>query len=411
MNLVNYDIIHLIPFDIGASFEKFQTENSSFNKYVESLTKMLTEQQMIISSSLKKDGSILYKLTSDIECLIYNYGVGVFIIRDNNVDEYKYCWDSNEGFSKDLAFNYYYIRKRQQSNILKDCSDDMFNLKYLRRIRKFMRVAWEQIKLKTRNYSSNSEYKKLGFSYVLTIYLLRLDSRWSNNFEDTPSLQKQVKLLMNPYSLYDVLDLTKSEGIKRKISNINEVGELEEIKLDGSIICSSWSGVIILTKNEDIIDKVLSIQSKIQSVWFLFDCLMDNIKNKSYTRMELEEHRSLIQLINVDIKNIVSANMHTSDIKIIESFIKTSNFNVISEKLETLLNTIINIEEVKIDKKKTKYALITEMLLVFITLINIYEPLKDIVENGITEKGIIVLVTLFIILITIIFFTIRKGNK
>src|SRR5690606_8451735 len=246
------------------------------------------------------------------------------------------------------------------------------------------------IKLKTRNYSSNSEYKKLGFSYVLTIYLLRLDSRWSNNFEDTPSLQKQVKLLMNPYSLYDVLDLTKSEGIKRKISNINEVGELEEIKLDGSIICSSWSGVIILTKNEDIIDKVLSIQSKIQSVWFLFDCLMDNIKNKSYTRMELEEHRSLIQLINVDIKNIVSANMHTSDIKIIESFIKTSNFNVISEKLETLLNTIINIEEVKIDKKKTKYALITEMLLVFITLISIYEPLKDIVENGITEKGIIV---------------------
>ena len=176
-------------------------------------------------------------------------------------------------------------------------------------------------------------------------------------------------------------------------------------------VIASWSAVAVLNGDESALSKIIDYEINLQAAWFLYDCMIDNLKHENLSAVELQNYKSIYTGVNLEVDNIISANMSTCDINFMNLIKDTSGIELIKQKLDLLLNNKIALENAKSAEKQKVYGIITEILLVIFTLVSIYEPILNVINRKISHNDIIVLIVMGIALAISSFFIIRKEKS
>ena len=388
-------LIHVIPFDIGYSFmdymnNKQQTKEDFCNKIK---TMCWVKGYNYLESHLKnclcvvqfKNEENMYK------CYLLTYGVGVFVLENKLISD---TTEADNYFEEYDAAKLYYRKKKEQKELLEN-----MNLPITQDMSCIMQAVWEAVKKPMRPYSANINYKHHGMSYVLTIY-------------DIKQIEEpDIKLLMNPDVMCNILDCSKWSIIKEALCEDRNI-QFSSVEYGGEYkVAASWSAVAIIGNhsNKDI-ETVVNYEINLQAAWFLFDCLIDNVRESVINVVDLQNEKSIFTCVDLDISNIISANMKSSEKDYMQIIYDTSGINVLKQKLELLLQNKIAIAEAKLAEKQKVYGIITEILLVVFTLVSIYEPIQNLIEKNIKKSDIIVLSIMLIALLCSAFFIVRKEK-
>ena len=386
--MLAYKIIHIAPFDIGCSFFDYeQSIDQSKKELIKSLGKKCEEIGFIIIPNNNRNYLLVVKLNEYVSCYLLECGVGVFVLRNLELTDLTAI---NRKFDNNLICQIYYRKKIEQQSIL-DANDIRLNV-----IHKFMEIVWQSMRRKDRPYSASVKYKHRGLSYILSVYHI-IDNKQSLNKTNETSLD----ILMNPSAISKIADSSQWDSIKEKLPlHINRGYDFVEYNND-SKVAASWSAVAVVEEKEtDCINEIIEYEIILQASWFLFDCIIDNIKKNILSNLSLQREKSLITNVYLEISTILSANMNSNKKNTYELIYKTSGFDSLKNKLFLLLENRIAIARAKISERQGIYGIITEILLVLFTLVSIFEPLKKLILGTIESVDIIVggiMIVVFII--------------
>lgn len=203
----------------------------------------------------------------------------------------------------------------------------------------------------------------------------------------------------------------KWQDIKKKISHYQPQGYNTELYNEKSSVMASWSSVGVLgSDTTEAITKVIDYEVGLQSCWFLYDAIADNLKNAYLSSLDLQRCKNIATNVFLEISGNLSANVSTNEknaMKIIEA---TSGLKTIKEKSEQMLKNMIDIEETKTNITHSINGIVTEILLALFALIQIYEPIKNLIRGKFTETDAIVVFILVLALLTCSFFIIKKEK-
>lgn len=385
---MDWSITNLVPFDIGQSFLAYESSNLREKEVlINAITDICNDMQFEIIDSDISSCFLAVKLNCNISCYLLEYGIGVFVLenfRDKDINLVK------DEFDNEIPCVIYYCKQKARELILKKPNDE------IKIIREFMKMIWNLIGENERKYSASEKYKNNGLSYVLAIYhIVGLDDGIIKDKD------LNIDILMNPSIISKVCGREHWKMIKNSISN-HEFKGYNAVEYNAtSVIASSWSAVAVIEDEEtEAIKRVIDYEIELQASWFLFDCLIDNIKKNDLSNLDLQKEKSLATNVSLDISVILGANMSMSEKNAFESIYSTTGFEALRDKLFLLLENRIAIEEAKISEKQVKYGIITEMLLLMFTLVSIYDPLRNLANGSLQDKDIIVgciLIVLFIV--------------
>lgn len=259
----------------------------------------------------------------------------------------------------------------------------------------FMQLVWKSVDKKIRPYSSNESYKHNGLSYILSIYHIIDDSNTFNNPECN-----ELSLLMNPSILSNILVEEQWTAIGKKIESYSKKEYFIKDYNDSTKIAASWSAVAVIEPHKsNVINKIVAYEVMLQASWFLFDCIIDNIKNTQMTNIALQKEKSLASNMSLEVSNILSANISTNEKNALDIIYSTSGFDTLKEKLFLLLENRIAIEEARINHRQGIYGIISEILLVLFTLVSIYDPIKNLANGTLSTTDIIIGIIMLIVLV------------
>ncbi len=386
--MLSYKIVHIAPFDIGCSFIDYEHSiDQSKNELINSLKKLSEEQDFVIVPNNNRNYLLVVKLNEFVTCYLLECGVGVFVLRNLEITDLTAI---NNKFDNNMICQIYYRKKIEQQSIL-DENDIRLNV-----IHKFMEIVWQSMKRKDRPYSASVNYKYRGLSYILSVYHI-IDNEQSLNKTNGTSLD----ILMNPSAISKIADSSQWDSIKEKLPfHVNRGYNFIEYDND-SKVAASWSAVAVIEEKEtDSINEIIEYEIILQASWFLFDCIIDNIKKNILSNLDLQREKSLITNVHLDISTILSANMNSNKKNTYELIYKTSGFDSLKNKLFLLLENRIAIARAKISERQGIYGIITEILLVLFTLVSIFEPFKKLILGTIESVDIIVgiiMIAVFII--------------
>ena len=380
------EIIHLAPFDIGCSFFDFEYQKKS-NKdiFITKLSVLCQQHNYEIINTENKNFLFYVRISNIISCYFLECGVGVFVFRNLNLPNLT---DIQDTFKDNFECALYYQKKVEQNSILEQLHKSVL-------VKEFMSDIWKAVDKNIRPYSACENYKHHGLSYVLSIYHI---------IDETKELfnegNKSIDLLMNPSILSQICDESQWTSITDKIKKYNNKGYTSLEYTDSTNIAASWSAVAVIDEKEGtIINRIVDYEIVLQASWFLFDCLIDNIKNSHLSNLDLQKEKSLATNVSLEISSILSANMSSSEKKSLESIYTTSGFETLKDKLFLLLENRIAIAEAKISHRQGIYGIITEILLVLFTLVSIYEPIKNLFNGTLATTDIVIGIIMLIILI------------
>lgn len=390
-------LIHIAPFDIGCSFFDYDySKKQSRQDFIKSISLKCREKGIIIDETPGDRYMCVAKLNEKITCYLLESGVGVFTFENIFVTDTARL---REVFGDSIACDLYYRKRTGQKKIL-NLADDISIVK------DFMDIVWSSVNKKTRPFSACRNYKYNGLSYVMAIYHI-IDHSRSLGTENN----SEIDLLMNPVILLKIDREDQWDSIKEKLQKHKTTGyDLKEFS-EASVVASSWSAVAVIEEKEtEVISRITEYEIYLQACWFFFDCLVDNIKKSRLSNLELQKIRSIVRDVSLEISNVLSANMSTSERNVMQSIYKTSGIDIIKEKLLSLLDNRIAIEEARISEKQAIYGMITEILLVLFTLVSIYEPVKNLINGSIAAMDLIIGGIMFVVLIVCSILIIGKGK-
>ena len=332
-------------------------------------------------------------LTPNIKCYILDYGAGVFEVRNFLPPEQQ---EVNDFFGIDTVFSLYYNKKRGEHSLL-DAENETHQ-----KMTELTKIVRKCIKTNIRPVSADSEYKDDGFSYVLSIY----------NMDEAN--EKEIDVLMSPSLLSSIENRNKWEMIKENVNNYipsfhNEYDTCNYS--DKSTIVTSWSAVAVIGADwKEVSLDVINYEIGLQAAWFLYDAITDNIHETQFENVELQRIRSIITNIDLEIENIISANMSTNKKRAMEAIYNSSGIDTVKKKLMLLLDNRIAIGEAKSNEQQKKYGIITEILLVLFTLVSIYEPVKNLIDGKLVISDYIVGGIMLVAFAICSFFIIKKER-
>lgn len=390
-------LIHIAPFDIGCSFFDYEyTKNQSKQEFIRSVSSKCQEKGIVIDEMPNDKYMCVAKLNEKISCYLLECGVGVFTFKNLDIPDMTHF---NEVFNNDFICNLYYRKKTEQKRILNQEEDIVI-------VKDFMDVVWSSVCKMIRPFSACNNYKHNGLSYVMSVYHI-IDN--SKNLGQ--EYNRDIDLLMNPGILSKIEKEEQWNSIKDKIEKYREIGYNRQEFSDVSVVVSSWSAVAVVEEKEtEAILKIIDYEVSLQASWFLFDCIIDNIKQSKLSNLDLQKEKSLVTNVSLEISNILSANMSTNEKNIMESIYVTSGINTLKDKLFLLLENRIAIEEARISEKQGVYGMITEILLVLFTLVSIYEPVKNLISGTICTADLVIGGIMIVVLIICSILIIGKGR-
>ncbi|WP_352399413.1 hypothetical protein [Anaerotignum sp.] len=390
-------LIHIAPFDIGCSFFDYEyTKRQNRQEFIKCLSEKCLEKGMSIDNSSNDRYMYYVKLNEKTSCYLLECGVGVFTFENLDISDMTHF---SEVFDNNFVCDLYYLKKIEQKKILHQREEFV-------KVNEFMEIVWSSVYKMIRPFSASKNYKYNGLSYVMSVYHI-IDG--SQNLEQ--EYNRDIDLLMNPDILSKIEKEEQWGSIKEKIRKHKTKGYNRQVINDVSVVASSWSAVAVIEEKEtEVISKIIEYEVNLQASWFLFDCLIDNIKHSKMSNLDLQKEKSLVTNASLEISNILSANMSTNEKNVMESIYATSGINTLKEKLFLLLENRIAIEEAKISEKQGIYGVITEILLVIFTLVSIYEPVKNLISGTIGTADLVIGGIMLVVLIICSILIIGKGK-
>lgn len=397
---MKYKIYHLAPFDIGYAFSDYKHhQNLQKKAFINSLLKKCNSIGISLNTDPPSPFLCVASLNDKISCYFLESGIGVFLIHGNFPIDYS---SLDSFFSSTPACSIYYRKKLEQQLILN--ADDRFP--QIKVIHSFMQIVWDCVPHKIRPFSATAAYKHHGLSYVLSVYHL---------FENALSVSYATSwnLLMNPSIMSSILDNDSWTGILDKAHNYQSQPVNASSFSESTEVHSSWSAVAVIEDTESlIVEQIIKYEILLQSSWFLYDCLMDNINHTQLSYVDLHIYKSLASSISLEISIITGANLSTNEMITYSHIYSTSGADVLFKKLSLLLDNRISIADANIQRKQSVYGIITEILLVLFTLISLYDPVTNLINNEITNQDLYIGgVMLLILLISSIFIIGKERHQ
>lgn len=394
---MNFELIHIVPFDMGISFLSYEDSQKQSKEEFVGLLRTECEAYKFAVIGGKKDVVCSVKINNDITCRLFSFGVGVFIIKNLGSEGTEKV---DEAFGQFSVCGMYYKKKIEQEEILKG------NSVIVQKLKLFMQTVWKVRKNRIRNFSSSFSYKYGGLSYVLTVYHIISGEEYLKG-----GGTEEINLLMNPTILKDIQDSDKWDNIRKRIKTYNCPNSNMEAYSDSTFVASSWSAVAVLAKErtEDIVSVVL-YEAELQAVWFLFDAIINNLGNVEMKNVELQQQKSIASNAFLNISGVLNANMRSNEKRVFEKIYATSGIETMKEKGMMLLENRIALEAAKHSKRQNVYGIITEILLVSFTLIQLYSPIKNLIFGDVTRDDLIIGSIMVLILLFSSFLIIRKDR-
>lgn len=411
-------MLHLIPFDLGVTFyDPIELRNKKnlelADKFVNALKENYPNGAIEKNINLKKQsGEIIgYKFENnnlgDIICriqfndflqaVILLNGIGIFILLDPHCDNAKKAYGDIEHIV--FALNYYKVNTQNDllngTNIYEDTRKNIhefMNLcwKLISRLRKQLKVRY------VRCFSSNSNYKYNGLSYILTSYIFSDENRLS---------EKEMKYLM--YAPFSGKDQKISFNVAREKINIFNIEKTNKIDGNKGQLWFSWSAVATVVNDEInsineiymFTDFMLLIKQEfyVQSRWYIADNSIDNaLKSFNNKTLGLRRIEGLIEHYDSEINNQTSANMSTAEKEILKKLITTSEIKSVyaSAKRQIQLQRKLN-EDHDNDVRK-RSSLILSIFMAIFTASSLYSTIYDILEQS---KNLSIFISMLVIAI------------
>lgn len=439
---MNVALVHLVPFDLGVSFsEVYSKRKYSLKEYLIELEAM--SNRMGYTFKRKKHPLLgIVSVSKTIECRLFDFGIGVFVAKETILpfnSEYSFSGVSNE-FHNDVvnafadlpACQIYLIRKLSHISLLSrhkntqnTCSTEVTDesLKNLEKSAEkyqdstfqsahntmisVMEDIWDiraHSPISVRPISSTRSYKNDGMSYVLTVYHIQGENAVSQYEHD-------LDLLMNPEIMSGITDSAQWSNIAGSAKKHNLLG-FDRCDIGGSArIAASWSGVALVEEvNCGTLEEVISYEALLQATWFLFDAIIDNIGAKQLNSVDIQHLKNIATTIDLEISTSLSANT-SSAIKLMrECIYRTSGIDEIKKRCHLLLDNRIALDRARIESRQSTYGIVMEIMLVAFTLVQIYDPAKNLIAGQASQEGIITLVIMLLFLIACSVFIIRRER-
>lgn len=399
---MKYDLIHIVPFDIGLNLTAIDSpKNYKPDRFLKDIETYVNANNYVMRR-LSDLCLCSILISEEVECLIYSFGTGVFIFRRHQCSTIQQSLSTNP-LESHVACSAYYAKKLTQSLIVESptglCSE-AYNL--MKEIYRLKNKAPEAI----RPLSSSLQYKGNGLSYEFTIYHMY-------SLERNQDEMLEIDALLNPAVLAEILDKTKWEEISQKLDIFSPIGFESFAFNANSEVGATWAAVAILEEkkeNQELVDTITEYEAMLQCGWFFFDATKDNLEKRALSGVELQKLKNMATEIDHKISCSVSANLSTGMKNIQELIRKTSGYEDIRDSCMLLLENRIDLEQAKHAERQSFYGSLTEILLVIVALFQIYEPIKHLVSDQVTQGDVIVFLILIVVLVFSVILIIRRDR-
>lgn len=275
----------------------------------------------------------------------------------------------------------------------------------------FLELLWSCIPEKDYPFTSSKLYGNHGISYTLCITVIDIPKLESNNIGIVN--KRNVRALLDTSAFNNILNPDQRELIKKRIDNDN-INDLRMIEMSETlVIADNWSGVVVIgdiAANDLCLKWFLDFEIYLQASWFLFDVCCDHIVKQKLSIIEMQDILNRAEFAKVKLNNDIGSNMEQCQHVLRQSLIKTSDINTIYHRMHGLLTNKLKIEQMKNETDKSKYALIADISLFIVALIEVYGVIREVVSNGI-ERADFISIAIMTAVAAICTYFIIKGHK
>ena len=157
----------------------------------------------------------------------------------------------------------------------------------------------------------------------------------------------------------------------------------------------------ITPHNEVVLRRFIEFEIWLQSNWLLFDAYCENIGKRQMSAIELQGILNRVEMIKVQLENDISSNMEPGQLKMRQSLVLSSGINTIYQRMYGMTSNKLKMVLMNNEKTKTKYAILSDISLSIIALLQVYGVINSLIAKESFSRGDIT--TIFIMLaITIV---------
>lgn len=396
---------HIIPFDIGI------TVNKEIKTILEKTLNIFPEIEIDKFWKGISIGLIISKqIDSYIELYIYEYGVGVFVIKDR-----EKFYSSNDYFSYDFCTRRSAIHSEIYLNEHIDCA-------YLNRV---MKNIWNSIDQYNLRKTANEQWELHGISYAMPIDFLKL-SKPLNQINDKD--KKNIYVILNP-SLIEKEDAYSKVAIieDSKYINFGNFDETEEVnnicvenlednyQVNDSIsVYTSWSTLLVCfgdNKNIKKIEELFTcLQVELQAFWF-YTYILSSIQIDVYSYKNISKLKNLLFDYNEIVEkfyDIEISKLPNYLLKIWKSMIDTGYLEKHIRKTEAMLKFLIEKSDNTIQEKQYKFMKVNNILILSIAYVQVIPFLYSFFVGNYKSVNIVAIILIGVFYIVIALITWKK---
>lgn len=331
-----------------------------------------------------------FKLKDEIYCYMMVSGIVVFLDLGSPVPFDDANYFSIEVFCERQQYEYDYCYNCDNSERKQVVYD-------------FLDILWDCIDDKEYPFSSAKNFGNHGIRYTLCIYVIDDPDMVSNDVQT--QFKRNIRALLDTSALNNILDDFDRDAIQKYIDN-DPINDIQILELSENLIFADhWSGVVIAGNitphNEVVLRRFIEFEIWLQSNWLLFDAYCENIGKRQMSAIELQGILNRVEMIKVQLENDISSNMEPGQLKMRQALVLSSGINTIYQRMYGMTSNKLKMVLMNNEKTKTKYAILSDISLSIIALLQVYGVINSLIAKESFSRGDIT--TIFIMLaITIV---------
>jgi len=264
----------------------------------------------------------------------------------------------------------------------------------------FLHLLWDCVGVKEYHYSSSESFGNQGIQYTLCITMIDDPDLVSNHISQ--QMKRNIRALIDTSAFNNILQKSQWELIKTRIDD-DDISDLKLLELSETLVfADNWSGVLLagdLANNDTCIKWFLEFEIFLQSQWLLFSAYCENVARKDMSAMELQGILNRVEFVKVKLDNDISSNMEQCRHIMRNSLIASSDINTIYHRMHGLVTNKLKMKVMSDEKKKSRFALFSDLSLLVIALLQIYGVVGELLakesfaQNDLITMAVMLLIT------------------
>lgn len=340
-----------------------------------------------------------FAVTERINCYIMVSGIVVFYERGESIPIEDEAYFSLPAFYERQVYEDDYC-----------CNPDTTPRK--KPLYDFLKLLWRCAEDRKYIHSATDKFGNNGIEYTLCITMIDDPDLVSNKLSD--QMKKNMRALLDTSAFSNVLHENQWGLIRQRIDN-DDFSDLKLKELSETLVfADNWSGVLLagdLTNNDMCIKWLMEFEIFLQSQWLLFDAYCENIARTDMSPIELQEILNRVEYVKVKLDNDISSNMEQSRHVMRNSLIESSDINTIYQKMHGMLTNKLKLKIMANDKKKSHFALFTDLSLLVIAVMQIYSVVAELLAKESLGKTDIISLAIITLITVISAWAMIKGRQ